>query len=81
MVVGQLAREKLDADLRARDLRLRHDPRYKILDFFVGLTGRVPGFSYWFALVLITLIIKAALFPFTKKQFRAWPTCSGSRRR
>jgi YidC/Oxa1 family membrane protein insertase len=31
----------------------------------------VRGFSYWFALVLITLIIKAVLFPFTKKQFKS----------
>ena len=28
--------------------------QYKILDFFVALTGRSPGFSYWFAIVLIT---------------------------
>ena len=71
VVVGQVAREKLEADLIARDQRLRHDPRYQVLDFFVRLTGRVPGFSYWFALVLITLIIKAILFPFTKKQFKS----------
>lgn len=71
VAVGQLAREKLEADLIARDLRLRHDLRYRILDFFVGLTGRIPGFSYWFALVLITLLIKAILFPFTKKQFKS----------
>jgi YidC/Oxa1 family membrane protein insertase len=69
--VGQLAREKLEADLIARDQRLRHDPRYQVLDFFVRITGRVPGFSYWFALVLITLLIKAILFPFTKKQFKS----------
>ena len=71
VVVGQYAREKLEADLLAKDRRLRHSLLYRVLDFFVALTGRLPGFSYWFALVLITLISKALLFPFTKRQFKS----------
>jgi YidC/Oxa1 family membrane protein insertase len=71
VLVGQYARQKLDADLLAKDQRLRNRFLYKVLDFFVRFTGRVPGFSYWFALVLITLIIKAILFPVTKRQFKS----------
>ncbi len=71
VAVAQVAREKLDAVLRARDQRQRGDWRYRLLDFFVNLTGRIPGFSYWFALLLITLLIKAVLFPITKRQFKS----------
>lgn len=71
VVVGQYAQQKLDADLLAKDQRLRNRVLYKILDFFVGLTGRIPGFSYWFALLLITVAIKVALFPVTKRQFKS----------
>jgi YidC/Oxa1 family membrane protein insertase len=44
--------------------------QYKILDFFVGLTGRISWFSYWFAVVLITVIIKIIITPLTKRQFQ-----------
>ncbi|MCE5324424.1 YidC/Oxa1 family membrane protein insertase [bacterium] len=44
---------------------------YKIIDFFVALTGRVPSFSYWFAIVLITIIIKILITPLTKAQFKS----------
>jgi YidC/Oxa1 family membrane protein insertase len=71
VLVGQYAQQKLDADLLAKDQRLKNRILYKVLDFFVGFTGRVPGFSYWFALVLITLLIKAILFPVTKQQFKS----------
>lgn len=71
VVVDQYARQKLDADLLAKDQRLQHRPLYVILDVFVRLTGRMPGFSYWFALVLISVVTKAILFPFTKRQFKS----------
>ncbi len=45
--------------------------QYKILDFFVALTGRVPAFSYWFAIVIITVIVKLLITPLTKKQFQS----------
>src|SRR5439155_27103378 len=48
----------------------RHNPLYRVLDLFVVLTGRIQGFSYWFALLLITILIKLILFPFTKRQFK-----------
>lgn len=44
---------------------------YKILDFFVAITGRIPWFSYWFAIVVVTLIVKILITPLTKKQFSA----------
>lgn len=47
------------------------DIKYKILDFLVGMTGRIPGFSYWFAIVLITVIVKLAITPLTKAQFKS----------
>ena len=71
VIVGRYAHEKLDADLLAKDQRLRHNLLYQILDFFVALTGRIPGVSYWAALVLITAIVKLILFPVTKKQFKS----------
>lgn len=71
VVVGDYARQKIETVLAARDQRQRHHVLYQILDFFVGLTGRIPGVSYWFALVLITGILKAVLHPFTKRQFKS----------
>lgn len=44
---------------------------YKIMDFFVAATGRIPGFSYWFAIILVTIIVKLAITPLTKAQFKA----------
>ncbi len=47
------------------------DFKYQIIDFFVGITGRVPGFSYWFAIILITFIVKLILTPLTHAQFKS----------
>lgn len=47
------------------------DIKYKILDFFVALTGRIPWFSYWFAIILITFIVKLLITPLTHAQFRS----------
>ncbi len=44
---------------------------YRIMDFFVGLTGHNPSFSYWFAIVLITVLVKFLITPLTKAQFKA----------
>jgi YidC/Oxa1 family membrane protein insertase len=44
---------------------------YKIMDFLVNLTGKKPGFSYWFAIILVTLVVKTAITPLTKAQFKA----------
>jgi len=70
VAVDQYAHDHLQQVLSERDQRQRHHPLYQLLDFFVRLTGRMPGFSYWFALVLITVIIKAILYPLSKRQFK-----------
>lgn len=63
-------------DYRAVVLRLWNENNskkfeYKIMDFFVSLTGKRPNFSYWFAIVLITILVKLAITPMTKAQFKA----------
>lgn len=48
-----------------------HKLQYKIFDFLVRLTGKKPAFSYWFAIVLISLIVKIGLTPFTNAQMKS----------
>lgn len=43
---------------------------YKIMDVLVHATGAKPGFSYWFAVILVTVIIKLLVSPLSKKQFK-----------
>ena len=45
--------------------------QYKVLDFLVSITGRIPAFSYWFAIILITVVVKLAITPLTKAQFKS----------
>ena len=47
------------------------DWKYQIIDTLVMLTGRIPAFSYWFAVILITVIVKILITPLTKLQFKA----------
>ncbi|MBQ7256672.1 MAG: membrane protein insertase YidC [Abditibacteriota bacterium] len=44
---------------------------YKIIDFLVKLTGSKPGFSYWFAIVLIAIVVKIVLTPLFNTQMRS----------
>lgn len=44
---------------------------YKIIDFFVALTGRKPGFSYWFALLLIAIVVKLITLPLTLRMYKS----------
>lgn len=44
---------------------------YAFMDFLVNLTGARPAFSYWFAIVLITFLVKVLITPLTKAQFKA----------
>lgn len=46
-----------------------HTFQYKIVDYLVKLTGDKPGFSYWFALVLIAFFIKGVTFPLLLKTY------------
>ena len=45
--------------------------QYKIVDSFVALTGRIPAFSYWFALALIAVVVKGITFPLTLKMYKS----------
>jgi len=47
------------------------DWKYQLVDVLVSATGRIPSFSYWFAIILITVIVKILLTPLTKAQFKA----------
>jgi len=63
---------KLKEEVAGRLDRLNStDWKYKVIDTLVALTGRVTGFSYWFAIILITIIVKLLLTPLTKAQFKA----------
>lgn len=53
------------------DAENRGKPLYKIIDSLVRLTHKIPWFSYWFALVLITVIVKIITTPLTKAQFKS----------
>lgn len=40
---------------------------YHFIDMLVGVTGRVPGFSYWFGAFLLALVVRLIVFPFSQK--------------
>ena len=44
---------------------------YKLIDSLVALTGRVPGFSYWFALLLIAVFVKLITLPLTLRMYKS----------
>ncbi len=45
-------------------------PGYQIIDLLVKITGRAPGFSYWFAALLLAVAVRSIVWPLTKKQFK-----------
>lgn len=69
--IVESAKKHKDEVARQLDEQNRAKTLYKIMDFFVAATGRVRGFSYWFAVILVTLIVKLAMTPLTKAQFRS----------
>ena len=40
---------------------------YHFIDTLVAITGRVPGFSYWFGAFLLALVVRLIVFPFSQK--------------
>jgi len=62
------------AEARLNEVRARRDQvfqsgwKYRVLAFLVEMTGRVPGFSYWFALLVLTVALRLLLWPLNKKQ-------------
>jgi YidC/Oxa1 family membrane protein insertase len=70
---AKYAQEKhLREDLEQRiDRRNSKYLSYKIVDSLVRLTGNLSWFSYWFALVLIAVVVKALTLPLTLKMYRS----------
>lgn len=44
-------------------------PGYPLIDVLVAATGRIPGFSYAFACFLLALVVRAAVWPLSQKQY------------
>ncbi|MCS6775484.1 MAG: YidC/Oxa1 family membrane protein insertase [Chloroherpetonaceae bacterium] len=66
--------EKIDlkAGLESRiDRRNSILPTYKIIDSLVALTGRNPHFSYWFALVLIAVLVTLLTWPLKLRMYQS----------
>ena len=48
---------------------LGYIPGYAMMDSLVKLTGSKPGFSYWFAALLLAFIVRLLVFPLAQKQY------------
>jgi YidC/Oxa1 family membrane protein insertase len=44
-------------------------PGYRIIDTMVGLTGKVPSFSYPFAAFLLALLVRSMIWPLAQRQY------------
>ncbi len=40
---------------------------YNFIDSLIGLTGRIPGLSYWLGAFLLALVVRLIIFPFSQK--------------
>lgn len=43
-------------------------PGYQLIDALVQVTGAKPGFSYWFAGLLLAMVVRAIVWPLAQKQ-------------
>lgn len=48
---------------------LGYIPGYGLMEWLVDLTGSVPGFSYWFAALMLAILVRLAVFPLAQKQY------------
>jgi YidC/Oxa1 family membrane protein insertase len=48
---------------------LGYIPGFHMMEFLVGLTGNSPGFSYWFAALMLAILVRLAVFPLAQKQY------------
>lgn len=60
--------EKLSARSKT-DLVLGFIPGYQVIDVLVGLTGRLPSFSYAFAAFLLAMLVRGVVWPLAQKQY------------
>jgi YidC/Oxa1 family membrane protein insertase len=44
---------------------------YQVIDKLVRMTGAIPDFSYWFALIVIAVVVKAITFPLTLRTYKS----------
>ena len=66
--------EKLEVDLDTRNRnssKMWERVSYRVVDSIVAMTGRNPGFSYWFALVLIAVVVKVITLPLSMMMYKA----------
>ena len=68
VAAAKILKEQISADL---DKLNSKKILYKVMDFFVNITGRIPWFSYWFSIILVTVIVKFLITPLTKAQFKS----------
>lgn len=68
--LGRLSSWRLDRIRESRDTVNQTKITWKVLDFFVRLTGAAPAYSYFLALLIIVVVLKSATFPLLKKQYR-----------
>ncbi|MHB8636103.1 MAG: membrane protein insertase YidC [Fimbriimonadaceae bacterium] len=63
----QKARDELSALSEHKPI-LGVIPGYQFIDLLVKVTGRAPGFSYWFAALLLALVVRSLIWPLSQKQ-------------
>ena len=68
--LGDLSSQELARIQAARDAVNSRGIPWQILDTVVKLTGKNPNYSYFLALLIIVVALKAVTFPFQKKQFQ-----------
>ena len=66
---GSNGESAMDELISRVDKRNSHDWKYQIMDVLVRITGRNPSFSYWFALILLAVLVKLILLPLTIRQY------------
>jgi len=55
----------------ATDLANRKRPIYQVVDLLVKATGSNPHYSYWLAIILLTLVVKMVTTPLSHLQFES----------
>jgi len=68
---GREAEQRLFVLQEQIDTKNSHMIGYQAMDKLVALTGRNPLYSYAFALLLITIILKVVTTPVSKKQYKS----------
>lgn len=61
---------KAQKQLEGIDKKNSERPMYKVIDYLVNMTGKNPKYSYFLALLIITLVFKLFTTPLTHLQFK-----------